>query len=254
MPTKKSQPQYAIIAQALINDISRGKYPLGSMLPPELDLAELFKVSRNTMRSALRVLVDMGLVSRRAGRGTQVQSSQIHPNYAQRVESLEVLFPEAGGTDPVVGSAKTIQASPDEALLLACAEGTSWTRFPVTRHRRKKPHSFTWVYVAPHLKQVRSRMSRSSQLGYQALESVLGEQIHQVVQQADAAEAPEDVAKALGIEAGGAVLRKATRYIDSAGRVLMVTDSYTPPGHQHHTVHLRMNWSGNRDANGDEAN
>ncbi len=254
MPTKKNQPQYAVIAQALINDISRGKYPLGSLLPPELDMAEQFKVSRNTMRSALRVLVDMGLVSRRAGRGTQVQSSQIHPNYAQRVESLDVLFPEALSTDLTVGSAQNIQASAEEAMLLACPAGSPWVRFPVTRHRRKQAVSYSWVYVAPHLKQVKGRMSRTPQLSYQALEHVLGEQVHQVVQQADAAAAPADVAKALAIDTGNPVLRKATRYIDAAGRVLMATDTYTPPGHQHYTVHLRMNWVGNQEGDNSSDN
>ncbi|MGE4336754.1 MAG: GntR family transcriptional regulator [Pigmentiphaga sp.] len=242
VPTKKSQPQYAVIAQALINDIARSKYPVGSMLPPELEMAEQFKVSRNTMRSALRTLVDMGLVSRRAGRGTQVQTREINPNYTQSQESLDSLFPVVGGSRFEVGTGKNISADADLALLLACPIGTRWLRFPVVELQKDAKVSFNYIYVAPQLRSLKNKLARLTGAFHTALESLTGDRVFQVVQHADATAANSDVAKALAVAEGSPLLRKATRFADEAGRLLMVVDSYSLPGQQHYTVHLRLNW------------
>lgn len=243
MPTNKNQPQYAVIAKALINDIARDKYPVGSMLPPELDLAKQFKVSRNTMRSALRALVDMGLVSRRAGRGTQVQTRQIQPNYVQAIESLASVFPASAGTDVVVSTAKNVSADAELALLLSCPQGTPWLRFHVTRSRQGAAVSYSSLYVMPQLRAIKSKLVNNDGPFYCALEKVTGQPVVQVVHQCDAAAASAEVAKALSVAEGSPVLRKATRYADETGRVLMVADTYSAPGQQHHTVHLRLNWA-----------
>lgn len=52
--------------------ILRGEYPLGSKLPSEPELAEIFNASRGTIRRTLSVLADEGIVARRSGVGTLV--------------------------------------------------------------------------------------------------------------------------------------------------------------------------------------
>src|SRR5690606_20284333 len=105
--TNRSKPHYAGVADTLIRDIANATYPVGSLLPPELELADTFGVSRNTMRSAMRVLVDMGLVSRRAGLGTVVQVRHATPNFVQSIENLDQLFPDLKTTElQVLGSAE----------------------------------------------------------------------------------------------------------------------------------------------------
>ncbi len=49
-------PQYALIAQQLLEDISRGRYPDDSLLPAEPELCRMFGVSRVTVRGAMREL------------------------------------------------------------------------------------------------------------------------------------------------------------------------------------------------------
>jgi len=53
--------------------ISAGRIKPGDRLPPERELAELFKVSRNSVRDAIRVLEQMGLTESRQGDGTYVR-------------------------------------------------------------------------------------------------------------------------------------------------------------------------------------
>src|SRR3546814_15374854 len=63
----KSQPRYLEVADALLADIMAGQFPVGTMLPTEIELCGRFDVRRFTVRQALRRLDEMGLVSRRHG-------------------------------------------------------------------------------------------------------------------------------------------------------------------------------------------
>ena len=68
----RQQPLSQQIEQILIERIHSGVYAADSQLPNETDLAEEFKVSRATIRSALSSLATLGLVVRRHGAGTFV--------------------------------------------------------------------------------------------------------------------------------------------------------------------------------------
>jgi GntR family phosphonate transport system transcriptional regulator len=66
------------VVDTLQRDISSGRYVLGAQLPTELELAETFEVHRNTVRHALRVLRDRGVVRIEQGRGSFVQERLVH--------------------------------------------------------------------------------------------------------------------------------------------------------------------------------
>jgi GntR family transcriptional regulator len=60
--------------------ITSGTFQPGSQLPTEAELCEMLGVSRTTVREALRVLDDEGLVARRHGIGTFVRNHPIVKN------------------------------------------------------------------------------------------------------------------------------------------------------------------------------
>jgi GntR family transcriptional regulator len=68
----RQEPLSRQIKQILIDRIYSGQYPAETRLPAEDDLANEFRVSRATIRSALSTLTEMGLVVRRHGSGTYV--------------------------------------------------------------------------------------------------------------------------------------------------------------------------------------
>lgn len=57
--------------------IKTGKLKAGDKLPPERDLAQAFKVSRASVREAIRVLESSGLVRTRVGDGTYVETTSL---------------------------------------------------------------------------------------------------------------------------------------------------------------------------------
>lgn len=67
-PTRISEKVAEAISQAIVD----GKLSPGENLPPERKLAELFNVTRNTVREALRQVESSGLISVRQGSGITV--------------------------------------------------------------------------------------------------------------------------------------------------------------------------------------
>lgn len=70
----RGTPRYHRIADLLRAQILAGDYTPGQQLPAETTLMDLHTVSRNTVRLALRQLIDEGLVVADQGRGTFVRT------------------------------------------------------------------------------------------------------------------------------------------------------------------------------------
>ena len=77
LQSESSSPLYHQLMQRLAEDIERGTYPVGSRIPPEHQLEELYKVSRVTVRRALAELTAEGLLERKQGKGTFVSTPRI---------------------------------------------------------------------------------------------------------------------------------------------------------------------------------
>ena len=89
-------PLYYQMAKAIGNDIETGVLAPGERLENEIALARRLRVSRPTARRALQELVDLGMLVRRRGVGTQVAPTRVH----RRVD-LTSLF------DDLVSSGRT---------------------------------------------------------------------------------------------------------------------------------------------------
>lgn len=82
------------IAASLRESIRSGRYQPGDTLPPEIQLADQFNVSRGTMRKAMKVLVDENSLVRIAGKGTFVNApAALGQVNAQRTNLLGIVLP-----------------------------------------------------------------------------------------------------------------------------------------------------------------
>ncbi len=75
-PVRKTKV-YAEVAGQIHRLIAEGRLNPGDKLPPERELAEVFGVSRTSVRDAIRVLETQGLVEPRHGEGTVVRQIPI---------------------------------------------------------------------------------------------------------------------------------------------------------------------------------
>ena len=78
---------YEVIRESIVNDILRGKYEVGQMIPKQVQLAEMFGVSRGTVRKAIDELVQRGMLSTVKGVGTFVATKKTSQS-AQRPVSF----------------------------------------------------------------------------------------------------------------------------------------------------------------------
>lgn len=70
---------YMEVYRKIKDDIILGKYPPGTVLPTEMEFAEMFFVSRITIQKAMQLLKKEGYISRTAGRGTFVEEIPSKP-------------------------------------------------------------------------------------------------------------------------------------------------------------------------------
>jgi DNA-binding FadR family transcriptional regulator len=83
------RPIAADIARSLKQRIEAGEWSDGRQIPPERDLAADFGVARNTIRRAMDLLEEDGVVSRQVGRGTFINPSRANRSLAAIVAEME---------------------------------------------------------------------------------------------------------------------------------------------------------------------
>lgn len=69
-------PKYAAIARAIAAAVTAGELAAGEMLPSQRELAEGFGVTVMTVRQAVQVLMEQGLLMSEQGKGTYVRSGR----------------------------------------------------------------------------------------------------------------------------------------------------------------------------------
>lgn len=85
---------YLEVADQIKKDIFSGKYPVGSMLPTENELEELFQVSKITVRKAIELLATDEYVEKKSGRGTTVLSNRPY-NRLSKAESFTQILKDS---------------------------------------------------------------------------------------------------------------------------------------------------------------
>jgi GntR family transcriptional regulator of arabinose operon len=73
---KKRVPLYKQIQEYILNEIAKNNWMANYKLPSEMEIAELFNVSRLTVSNALKDLIEKGLIYRIQGKGTFVSPNQ----------------------------------------------------------------------------------------------------------------------------------------------------------------------------------
>jgi GntR family transcriptional regulator len=227
---RTEQPLYQQIARTLQAEIEAGDFPVGSMLPTENDLCMRFDVSRHTIRDALRVLGERGMVSRRRGSGTMIAAGAPSSRYVQAMRSLEELTQYAHDTQYEIQRLDKVSIEADMAVLIPAPVGSTWV---VLEGRRWRPQSLepicaTAVFVhlrfAEHLHDARNAKGPI----YDLIERRSGERIAEVVQEISAERMPRRAAKALRLRAGAPSLRFVRRYIDESGSPMLTSMNWHP--------------------------
>jgi DNA-binding GntR family transcriptional regulator len=214
-------PLYFQVAEQLERAIAVGELGPGDRITNEVTLAGQLGLSRPTMRQAIQVLVDKGLLVRKRGVGTQVVQGQI-----RRPAELTSLHddPERAGPDPHtrVLHCEQVRADDDVAAELQLQPGTAvWD---LLRVRMVGDDPFAILHNRVPVAAIDlSRVDLSSTGLYDALRAV-GIQLRVAHQRIGARRADVREARLLGERRGAPLLTMSRTAYDDAGRAIELGD------------------------------
>jgi len=136
----RSVPLYYQLANLLTDKIVSRELHTGDRLPTEVELVEQYGISRITVRQALRLLEEEGLIRREVGRGTFVTDYRPFTGALKVEGSLEDII--SLGRNPVkVIEVKTVKADADDAEKLGIPIGSPLVRATRVRLLHDEPYS-----------------------------------------------------------------------------------------------------------------
>lgn len=91
-------PLYFQLKELILSEIKEGSYKIGSLIPTENELSEMFGISRTTVRQAITELVQEGWLYRVKSKGTFVAKPKIEQSFIQALGSFNDQIAELGRT------------------------------------------------------------------------------------------------------------------------------------------------------------
>ena len=238
-----SSTRYARVAQALLADISEGRYAVGARLPTEAELEARFRVSRHTVRAAIRHLRDLGLVTARAGIGTTVRARSAPEKAVLSMNSVAELLQFTRHTRLHLVSETSLAADAKLADMLGCRPGETWLRFQMLRRlvRMRAPVAAVYVWLRPEFGAIAADFKARPSAIISLLEQRFGVKLSELQQDISPALLPADLARLLKVRARTPALRILRHYYDRDGNILQASLGYYPEGRFSYNTRMRVN-------------
>jgi DNA-binding GntR family transcriptional regulator len=227
-----NQTRYAVVAKDLIEGISSGRYPVGTLLPTEFELCELYDVSRHTVRAAITQLQNQGLVSRRKRVGTRVEAATARGGYSQSLASVADLAHLAETQVRSIQQVRHFVADIAEARRLGLEPGEHYfcvSSIRVDQDNALAPLCWTDVYAQDiYSAVIELAEQQPGQLIATLIEEHFGLHIDVVDQQVRAVLLTPEIAKSLNAEAGSPGLKIIRHYREDSGALMVVSETIHP--------------------------
>jgi len=227
-----SASKQADMARDLSEGIQQGRYAVGSLLPTEFELCEQYGVSRYAVRQTLKVLQDLGLISRRKNVGSRVEAVQPPARFTQAIATMDELAQFGAAHVRVMQSAESVVVDLELAKALNCQGGSRWTRISSLRMvggEEDRPIGWTDVYVDGRHADIADLARQSPQALISTLiERHYGRHITRVKQKIEATTIPEPLAAVLETAGGSPGLRIARHYYDALGDMVEISITLHP--------------------------
>ncbi|MCR8549249.1 GntR family transcriptional regulator [Salipiger sp. P9] len=233
----KSTPTHRKIADEIRRRIIANEYQ-HDQLPPERLLIAEFKVSRHTIRAALQQLVNDGLITRTAGRGTQIVREGRGGYWA--IGALEDLTGEFRVDQQLTISAQLEPAEhfPKVSKMFGLGKDDQIFRVQRILTNNGLPYSFSHLFAE-------ARMTKDipdNRLGTAFFVDLVQEYSGRVATRArqaiTAALADAEISRRLGMEQGAPVLIVRRTYFTADDHPLVYVELYCRPDRYEQVVNL----------------
>jgi GntR family transcriptional regulator len=238
---KQKAPLYLQVARELKAEIVSGIYPVGASITTEDELCKRFSVSRHTVREAIRVLRDDGLVASRQGAGTVVIPPRTISADMHQVMSINDLLAFASDARFEIESMKMVAIDAKLAARTGIPAGEEWLE--VLGYRRTEaadaPVSRAEYYINRAFAAVGRLLQRHSGPIFPLIEDLFGQRIVEVQQQISATLTSRALAGELNVKEGSAALEVRRTYKTADERIAQVTINTHPSSRFQHSMTMR---------------
>ncbi|GGI99381.1 HTH-type transcriptional repressor DasR [Saccharopolyspora subtropica] len=243
--TSGRESAYLRLARELRSAILQHDYPEGTRLPTEAELAETYRVSRQTVRRAFQDLVAEGMVYRIPGRGTFAAPRE--EQYLRQFGSIDDLMGLSIDTTLQLVTPLRRQVDLDAAGRLRLASDRVHM-LEFLRLHDDVPFCLTTVYLPPAVGRLVESVPELTEVGARSrvtiiglLDDRLGDPIAGAEQSITVGLATPQIAGHLGCEPQRPLLRIDRMYQSTTGQPVELAVSHFLPEHYSYRVRLRRN-------------
>jgi GntR family transcriptional regulator len=232
-------PKYSMIKSVIESRLER-EYAVGDQLPTEDALCKEFGVSVITIRTALSLLADEGIISRHRGRGTFYRGPRVKRTDAKPSQLLQSLLRDQPKGFAQVEFAGYAPATPHVADILGVPVGAQVVAIDRVGFSDGEPVIFISAYLPRQVGDIVLKniaLLERFTLG-EVVKEVAGIEIANVVQTIAATLADPRFAPMLGIPVGAPVLEGDRTYVDAAGRPVILSLAFYPANRTRFVVNL----------------
>ncbi|MCR8725791.1 GntR family transcriptional regulator [Frigidibacter sp. ROC022] len=207
MPGKPSK--YRLIADHLMEEIRKGRHPVGGLLPTESELMQAYGVSRHTVRMAVQELRSRGAVASRQGQGSTVVSTSGHGRLTETISSIEDLVAFGQDTRREFLSSRIVTVDEALAARLGCRIGRRLVEVLMLRKAADtgdRPVALVTLWLDIVLEPAVEDLGQVQKSAAEVIENRFGLKVETVAQTIEAALLTADQARDLGAEPGDPAL------------------------------------------------
>jgi GntR family transcriptional regulator len=198
-------PIYHQLEEYIKHQIETGILREEALIPSEREFAELFQISRMTVRQAINNLVLEGYLKRQKGRGTFVSQKKVEQELQGMTSFTEDMLSRGMKPSSTLLSFQIIPSDKNTALDLKIKENDSVYKIKRIRLADGAPMALETAYIpveiVPGLTEDNSNLSL-----YQYIEENLSLSISEATQEIEASVADTHDAQTLGINIGDPIL------------------------------------------------
>lgn len=203
---QSNKPLYMQLVEAIKQKISSNSWKIGMMIPSENELSKEFNISVGTVKKALGILVQEGVLFRRQGKGTFVASPDFSKSFS-RFFRYGILGGDSGETPgSVIIDMSTITPEAQVVQALNLSQDDKVIRIKRIRTLQNIPFSIEELYLPHNRFKGIEKLSIENKLLYPIYNDNFDTPVIWADEYLQPDVADKETAEALGIEEGAPVM------------------------------------------------
>lgn len=222
---RQAKPLYQVVVESVLNQIKTGQLQANERLPSENELCKIYSVGRNTVRRAIRELVNENVLRTIPGVGTFVVDSRLDKTADYLFGFTQEMQLHGKEITSQVLEAKIIDADPFLARRLQIQLGAEVVFLHRVRFMDDKPSAIERSYLSHELCQGILNYDFSTNSLYETLSKVYGKSPDHAEQIIEAGLATPEVARLLDLTPPAVVIMFHRETRMASGQVIEYVDS-----------------------------